>query len=91
MKILEPVDQQITIRGSSRWLEVVAALEKLPKGFALPVETDSMKEGLALQYFIFNTHNRRNRRNNGTKFRVQRRGLTVFISHYEPPIIGGNR
>jgi hypothetical protein len=86
MKILEPVDQQITIRGSSRWLEVVAALEKLPKGFALPVEMDSRKEGLALQYFIFNTHNRRN---NGIKFRVQRRGLTVFISHYEPPITGG--
>jgi hypothetical protein len=87
MKILEPVDQQITIRGSSRWLEVVAALEKLPKGFALPVEMDSRKEGLALQYFIFNTHNR----HNGTKFRVQHRGLTVFISHYEPPPITGGK
>jgi hypothetical protein len=46
-------------------------------GKALPVEFDEVKDAIGLQQWVLylNTHN-----SNGTKYRVQRSGLTVYIS-----------
>jgi len=82
IKPLVEIDEVYNLlgRGSTKFTPVYDAMGTLTSGQVLPVECESVKEAMSLQYGVLSKNAR-----NEQKFRAQRRKLIVYISRVEKP------